>query len=264
MPMIASWAAKRQLFYVGVLLLFFLIFGLLITYSRFNKPPTCTDGKQNGSETGVDCGGLCQLACVSQVDPISILWSRAFRVIPGRYNAIAYIENHNKSAAVQAIKYKFRFADKDNIYIGKREGSAFVPPAGRFAIFEPAIDVGNSIPVYTTFEFTEEPRWSQVSQRKLNQLKILVSNIQLEGEKTTPRLSATIKNSSLFVIPDVTVVAILYDSSGNAVSISRTYLDKLDGEESAEINFTWPEPIAGQVVAKEIIPMFDIFQAKLE
>jgi len=81
---------------------------------------------------------------------------------------------------------------------------------------------------------------------------------------SAPRLSAVVKNSSLFVIPEVTVVAILYDDSGNAVSVSRTYLDKLNGEESAEINFTWPEPIPGTVVAKEIIPMFDIFKAKIQ
>ena len=262
--MVATGAAKRQFFYVGVLLLFFLIFGFLVTYSRFNQSPTCADGKQNGSETGVDCGGSCQLACVSQVDPITILWSRAFKVIPGRYNAVAYLENHNKNAAVQSIRYKFRFADKDNIYIGKREGSAFIPPAGRYAIFEPGIDVGNSIPVYTTFEWAEAPVWTQVSEQKLGQLKILVSNINVEGQMSAPRLSATVKNSSLFIIPEVTVVAILYDDSGNAVSVSRTYLDKLNGEESAEINFTWPEPIPGTVVAKEIIPMFDIFKAKIQ
>ena len=221
-----TWAMQRQLFYVGVLLLFFLIFGFLITYSRFNQPPTCTDLKQNGSETGVDCGGSCQLACLAQVDPITILWSRAFKVIPGRYNAVAYLENRNKS--------------------------------------EPGIDVGNSIPVYTTFEWAEAPVWTQVSEQKLDQLKIFISNINLEGQMSAPRLSATVKNSSLFAIPDVTVVAILYNDSGNAVSVSRTYLDKLNPEESAQINFTWPEPIQETVVAKEIIPMFDIFKAKLQ
>jgi len=30
--------------------------------------PTCTDGIQNGDETGVDCGGSCPNACLSQID----------------------------------------------------------------------------------------------------------------------------------------------------------------------------------------------------
>ncbi|KKS03801.1 MAG: hypothetical protein UU58_C0015G0009, partial [Candidatus Nomurabacteria bacterium GW2011_GWA2_41_25] len=79
----------------------------------------------------------------------------------------------------------------------------------------------------------------------------------------SPRLSATIKNNSLFTIPNVSVVVILYDNSGNALSASRTYLSRLAPLENADINFTWPEPLTGAVVAKEIIPMYDIFSVQL-
>jgi len=259
-----TWAFKRQLFYVGVLVAFFLSLGLLIGYPYFNKTPTCFDNKQNGSESGVDCGGLCLRACIGEVDKISILWSRAFQVVPGRYNAVAYIENHNRNSAVSKIKYKFRFADKDNVYIGKRDGETSIPPAGKFAIFEPAVDVGNSVPVYTTFEFSEIPKWDRVQTEKINQLKILVSDIKLEDETTSPRLSATIKNNSFFEIPEVNVVAVLYGETGDAVSVSRTYLDTLASGESKEINFTWPEPMSEAVVAKEIIPIYNIFLVRLE
>lgn len=259
-----TWALKRQIFYVGVLLIFFLIFGFLIIYPYFNRPPTCFDNKQNADETGVDCGGSCIRACISQVDKISVLWSRAFKVVPGRYNAVAYFENQNRNTAIDKISYSFRFSDKDNIYIGKREGETFIPPGGSFAVFEPAIDVGNSIPVYTTFEFTENPLWLQVPEEKVNQLRVFVTDIKLENEGTSPRLSATIKNNSLFIIPDVRVVAILYDASHNATSVSQTYLEVLLAGESREINFTWPEPIPFEVVFKEIIPMYNVFSAKLK
>ena len=259
-----TWAFRRQLFYLAILIAFVLVFGFLIIYPHFNKPPTCTDNKQNGDETGIDCGGTCPKACIFQVDKISIIWSRAFKVVPGRYNAVAYLENHNENTAINKIKYRFRFADKDNIYIGKREGETYVPPSGKFAVFEPAIDVGNSIPVYTTFEFTETPVWIQVSEEKINQLKIFVSDIRLENEDTSPRLSATVKNNSLFQIPEVNIIAFLYDEKGNAVSASRTYLDVLQGEENREITFTWPEAFSEKVIAKEIIPIFNIFFVKLK
>lgn len=259
-----NWALRRQIFYVLVLILFFLSLGYLIIHPIFNKAPTCTDNKQNGAETGVDCGGSCARACLNQVDELSVLWSRAFRVVPGRYNAVAYLVNHNKNTAINKINYKFRFADKDNIYIGKREGSSYVPPSGAFAIFEPAIDVGNSIPIYTTFEFTQVPDWTFISQEKINQIKVLVSNINLIDEKTSPKLSATIKNNSLFIIPDVNITAILYDASGNAVSTSHTFLDVLNPEEIKDVSFTWPEPFSAPIVAKEIIPMFNIFEVKLK
>jgi len=259
-----NWALKRQLLYIAIVVAFFGIIGFLIIYPKLNKTPTCIDLKQNGTENGIDCGGSCQLACILQVDKLSVAWSRAFQVVPGRYNAVAYLRNSNINTAINKINYRFRFADKDNVYIGKREGSTYVPPSGNFAVFEPAIDMGNSVPIYTTFEFTEVPVWIQVSEEKINQLKVFISDIKLENESTSPILSATIKNYSLFQIPEVNVIAILYDATGNVVSASRTYLDALSGEESAKINFTWIEPFTKEVIAKEIIPIFNIFSVKLE
>lgn len=259
-----TWALRRQIFYVVILVLFFSVFGFLIIYPKINKAPTCSDGRQNGDETGADCGGSCLNACIEQVDAVSILWTRAFKVIPGRYNAVAYLVNHNKNTAVEKINYRFRFADSNNVYIGKRDGSAFIPPGGNFAVFEPGIDIGNSIPIYVTFEFTEIPQWFQIPQEKINQLKILVSNIQLRDETTSPRLSADVKNNSLFTIPNVDIITILYDGSGNAVSASRTYVDEFGPLQGTGVNFTWPEPLPGKVVAKEIIPMYNIFSVKLK
>jgi hypothetical protein len=257
-----TWAFKRQIFYTVVLLIFFSVIGFLIAYPYINKAPTCFDNKQNGIETGVDCGGACLRACIADVDKMSILWARVFRVVPGRYNAVAYLDNKNNNAAIHKIKYRFRFADKDNLFIGKREGETFVPAFGKFAIFEPAIDFGNSIPVYTTLEFTEAPAWVQVPQQKVSEVKVFTRDVKLEDETTSPRLSAFVKNNSLYTIPEMSVVAILYDEKGNAISASRTYIDILNGEEEKGVTFTWPEPIEGRVIAKEIIPMFDIFLAK--
>ncbi len=259
-----TWALKRQIFYIIILILFVGVFGFIIISPSLNKAPTCSDGKQNGTETGIDCGGSCPNACLADTSPISVLWARSFEVVPGRYNAVAYLSNHNKNDAVEKISYTFRFADENNIYIGERTGTTYVPPGENFAVFEPAIDIGNSIPVYTNFTFTEAPSWLQVDQTKIDQLKVLVSNIQLTAADTAPRLSATVTNNSLFTIPNVDVVAILYDASGNAVSASSTYLAQLNPLSSANVNFTWPEPIQGAVVQKEIIPMYDIFSVSLQ
>ncbi len=257
-----TWALRRQIFYVGIFIFILAVFGFFIIYPTLNKAPSCQDGRQNGTETGIDCGGSCVNACLAEAEPISILWARSFKVVPGRYNAVAYVVNHNQTLGIQKINYRFRFADANNIYIGKREGSTFIPPGGNFAIFESAIDIGNSIPVYVSFEFTQTPSWLQISQEKINQLKILTSNIELQDEKTAPRLSAVIKNNSLFKISNVGVVAILYDANGNATSASRTYLAELAPLGSADINFTWPEPLRSPVVSKEIIPEFNIFSIK--
>lgn len=259
-----TWALKRQTFYLVVLILFLSIFGYLILNPYLQKVPSCTDGVKNGTETGIDCGGSCARACTSDSAPVSILWSRVFKVVDRRYNAVAYLENHNSNLAVNKIKYRFRFADANNIYIGKREGETFIPPATKFAVFEPAIDIGNSIPVYTTFEWSEVPVWVKVPEDVLSELKVFVSNVTLTNEDTSPAVSAVVKNNSLFTIPDVNMVAILYNAGGNAIAASRTYINQLNPEESREVNFTWPEIFADKVTEKEVIPFYNVFSAKLK
>src|ERR1035437_1227089 len=101
-----TWAFKRQAFYVVVLILFVAVSGFLIIYPSFNKAPSCTDGKHDGNETGIDCGGSCAIACMAQVDQVSVLWARAFKVVAGRYNVVAYLVNHNKNTAVKKINYR--------------------------------------------------------------------------------------------------------------------------------------------------------------
>lgn len=258
-----TWASKRKFIYLFIFFGFVFGFGFMILYPRFVVPATCNDGKQNGMERGIDCGGSCSNVCAFDADKISVLWSRAFEVIPGRYNAVAYIENHNSFAAVRKIKYKFTFADKDNLFIARREGETVIPPAGKFAIFEAGIGTGNSVPVYTDFEFSEEPMWQNVSKDVLNQLKLNISGVSLEGQNTTPKLSANIKNNSFFDMGEMNIVTILYDNKGNAVSASRTYLEGLLGGDSKDITFTWPKPIIGNIVLREVIPMYDVFSVKL-
>ena len=259
-----TWALKRQILYIVVLVAFFSLLGFLVAYPFLNKIPTCSDGIENGDETGVDCGGSCARACLLQVDKVSVLWAQTFQVVPGRFNAVAYLENHNKDTAVYRLKYKFRFADANNVYIGKREGSTTVPPGAKFAVFEPAIDLGNSIPVYTSFEFTETPIWVSVPQDKINQLKLLISGVDLENANTSPVLSASVENTSLFPIHNVSVIGILYDNRGNAVSASRTFIDLLGAESKKDVTFTWPEPTTGAIINKEIIPIFNIFDVNLK
>jgi hypothetical protein len=120
------------------------------------------------------------------------------------------------------------------------------------------------VPVYTSFEFTERPVWVQVSNEKIDQTKLLISDIRLEDEGSLPKLYAKIENTYFLTIPNLEVVAILYDATGNALSASQTYLEKIGPEASEELSFTWRGPMVKPVVVKEVIPIFNILNAKLK
>jgi hypothetical protein len=247
-----SWASSRQVKYF---ILFIATLALIIfafTYNIIFKKPTCFDSKQNGTETGIDCGGSCSLICKEDVyDPV-ILWSRAFPVTDNNFNLIAYIENRNKNSGVIRADYEFRIYDSDNKLLGRRLGTTFIPPNQQFAIFEPRFDAGESELRSITFEFTSPLVWVKKAPT-LQTVPIYAKDILFDNNKDTPRLSATITNDSIYDVPEFDVIAILYDIDHNAINASGSHKEKLLNNSSIPITFTWPEVLSAYPVTKDVL-----------
>ena len=253
-----TWAGQRQLMYGTGVILFLLIFiGLPIYFTYFNNPPTCFDNKQNGDETGVDCGGSCQRACSNQVLPEPIvLWSRSFTVAKGLNNLVAYIQNPNVNYTAEPIPYIFSVYDKDNVLLGVREGYAYIPATKTFPIFEAAFNAGEKIPVKVVFVFTAPAQWnkSAVTDKPV----LTVADQRVLDVDTIPRIYATLQNSTVYAYKNIEVVAVIYDADGNAFAASKTVVDNLPGSGSAPLVFTWPSGFTKPISKMEIIPKLPI------
>ncbi len=220
-----------------VLGVIFIVIVVPLFFTLYDRP-TCYDGKKNGDEKGVDCGGSCQLLCESEAIAPNVLWSRAFKVTDGVYNAVAYLENRNINSEATA-SYVFDFYDKDNALIFSREGNIFIPKNKVFAVFEPDILVKEKIPYRVSFSFKGNLMWKKNLSESPD---IAVVSKSLVGENTKPRVDAEIKNQSLGPVPKIEVVAIVYDDKENAIASSRTFIDALDKDQSQVVTFTWPTP----------------------
>lgn len=253
-----SWALQRQLKYFSGLVFFLALILFIIIAPVIFKKPTCTDTKQNGDESGVDCGGSCALMCKSDVTDPVVLWSRSFPVIGTNYNLVAYIENRNKNSAVAVASYEFRIYDANNKLIGRREGKTFIPPNQQFAIFESRFDAGQSEVKSVTFDFTGSLVWVKKAPT-LQTLPIRVNNISFDNNKDTPTLSATVNNDSIYDLPEFDVVAILYDVDHNAINASRTRKDSLKNNNKLPIVFTWPEVLSAVPITEDILVQINPF-----
>lgn len=253
-----TWSGKRKLFYGGIILIAIAIFLLIKIYPSLNKEPTCFDGKKNGDERGVDCGGACVKICVAEVTPLVVKWSRSFKVANGYYNAFAYIENQNIQSAAGNINYEFTFFDSENIYIAKRVGSTYVPASGRFGIFEPAVPTGQRIPTTTTFRFLSVPEWEKVSKEDSAQTLFTEFDVPTNVD-IAPKLSVIVENTSILPIQNIDVIALIYDVEGNALGVSKTIIDSLGSGVKSNVKFTWREPFAGEARRTEIITQVNPF-----
>ena len=247
-----SWSAKRKFIIIFIL---FVVFGTptsFYVYKKMQRPPSCSDGIQNQNERGVDCGGICRIACFANVkqDP-DIQWSRGYYVAPGVYNLVAYIQNPNIDYISQPAKYIFRVYDEKNVLITTREGVVGIPTSKIFPIFESTVNTGNIIPKIVTFEFIEPVTWIEYFG---NKPEIEVIEQKISRLDTSPKLDVKIINRTINTYKNVEVIAIIYNEEGNSVLSSRTFIDKIDDKSESSVVFTWPEPITFKPSKIEVIP----------
>jgi len=224
---------------------------IILFFSFFYKKPSCSDGIQNQGETGIDCGGPCSMLCRADYVSPTILWVRWANVLrSGTYDILAYAENPNIGVGAANVPYTFKIYDKSNILLYTGSGNASIPANNNFAIFESNININDKVPARIDFQFTGGFNWQKVPN--LEQSITVVSKTIL-NEGTSPKVLATLKNSSLSQINNIQSVAILYDQDSNAIAFSKTVTDVVAAGATADIAFTWPQPFANQVQKIDIV-----------
>ncbi|MBI2046126.1 MAG: hypothetical protein HYT28_01755 [Parcubacteria group bacterium] len=250
-----SWSARRQLLYLSAVFGGLLLLGSFSLYKALNPLPSCTDNKQNQNETGVDCGGVCPNACISDVRPLITLWSRVLPAGEGMYDAVGFIENPNVHAGIPAIAYTFKLYDKENLLVAERSGKTFINPNERFIVFSGGIRTGTRIPSRAFLMFQTDPVWGQSSEQK--------PPLALQNMKFTagshPLIEAAILNRSFSPQKNVIVTAALFDNSGNVFAASETIVNRILPDTSESVFFTWPKAFDGAPAKIEIMPRVNVF-----
>ena len=208
----------------------------LILFLIFKPRPTCFDGKQNGDETGIDCGGSCAIACSNQVKALKVYWARPLKVEAGWYDMVALVENLNPDLGVREAPYTFSLYDANNVLITKRQGTTFINPGEKLTIFESRVDTGGRDAQTAFIEFPNQLIWEKISP--------VPKSIYLEkksfANNPAPVLSYAVTNGGLKTIDGLQVSAVLSDVNDNAFAVSATKINQLAPGEEQDISFTWP------------------------
>lgn len=250
-----SWSVKRQLLYLSAVFGVLLLLGSFSLYKALNPLPSCTDNKQNQNERGVDCGGICPNACISDVRSLVTLWARVLPAGDGMYDSAAFIENPNINAGIPAVAYTFKLYDKNNLLVAERSGKTFVNPNERFVIFVGGIRTGERIPSRAFLEFQTDPSWTQ----SLAEKPPLVVQNETFVSGVTPSMEAQVTNRSFVAQKNVKVTATLFDAHGNAFAASETIINQLSPDASERVFFTWPKAFSESPAKIEIMPRVTVF-----
>lgn len=237
------WARWRQIQYIVGISIAVAILSFSTYRVFFYAPPTCFDGKANGLELNVDCGGECSLMCVATVTPPKVQWVQSFKISEGSYNAVAYIENSNAEVGTPAFTYTLTLHDDAGV-IDSRTGTVQLPPYGVYPIFEGAIRTGGRIPTRTTLDAAMPSEWYKAETTGTD---FAVLRRQLVGAGDSPRVISEVQNNLYTETKNLRVVATIFNSSRIPLTASQTIIPIVPERATVPAIFTWPEPIATTV-----------------
>src|SRR3989338_2125266 len=107
-----QWSRRRKRIILALIFFILIVLIGLPIFFLFYRAPTCFDGKQNGDEIGVDCGGSCRLLCTAQSLPLILKGDpRVLEVAENTFEIVALIENPNANGEIYRARYIFKLYD---------------------------------------------------------------------------------------------------------------------------------------------------------
>lgn len=251
-----SWAARRRfiiLFGIGATVAAFLAIVLIAT---FTEAPSCGDNKRNQGEDGVDCGGPCPYLCTAQMQPPTVLFTRALSNGAGRTDVIALVENKNPFAAAKNIPYDVQVS-AGKFILQEVSGTLDLPPGATVPVFIPGIFSGKQKAATAFLAIaSSSPRWFSMSADA--RVVPRVSDTRQTGSVDAPRIEATLTNPDAAALMNVRTVVIVRSASGEVIAASETIVSVLRPFGSATAIFTWNSAFLEDPASIEIMPIVSL------
>ena len=230
---------------------------LVISFATFYKTPTCSDGKENQGEQGIDCGGPCPYLCSALEDAPSVLFTQVVNNGTGRADVVAEVENKNMDAAAKSAPYTVAFYDATHTLLGRVTGTMDLPPGASVPVYIPGVASGQQTIASAFLSFDPAAvSWYRLSRDP--RVVPVVSNIVQSGVTNAPRIDATLTDPSAASLTNVRAIVLVKDAGGNVIAASQTVLPVVPAQGSANATFTWSGAFSGPVVSVEVVPVIPL------
>lgn len=229
-------------FYLAIILA--IIWGL---YRLAVPAPTCTDGIQNQSEEGVDCGAVCGKSCPVSVLPLTIPLSQVINYDNDGSDVIVRIENPNAIYGASLVPYILTVKDASGGVLATRRGTTFANPLEPHYLVFPLIGLSGT-PVEADLQLDATGvQWAALATQEGTGVEFAVRQDQLIPSDSSLRYRADVVNNSKFDFDKVEVAVLLYDQAGNVVGAGSTVLSTLTAGQLRGTVIDWPFAIPSAV-----------------
>lgn len=237
-----------------IILIYLVLFGLFIwgVVWLILPAPTCSDGKQNQRESGVDCGGPCS-PCVPPItaEPLQVVEKALVPTGQGNFDVVTRIKNPNIQYGSAVFSYEIILKDAAGSVVATRSGRSFILPVETKYIIEPNIKTSAEP---TTVEVNISGyQWQQFSGYEEPGINVYNKRYSLIASGAGfSEVYGLLKNESEFDFNLIKISVILRDVTGKVLAVNNTEMKTVNASGQRDLRLIWPVSFPGEVVSVEI------------
>lgn len=213
----------------------FVFYKVVIIPSAFS----CFDGKMNGTESGVDCGGDCN-SCASKAEESLRVSEKpeVFGTESGRAFILFEVTNPNSYFHASRMNYSIDVYGVSGYVIETVSGNDAVLASERRLVYVDGIKtlLKNIDKIKINLG---EISWQATKEVILPEISVL-QNIETIIENGAPKVTGFIKNQSSLSAKETGIIAILKDSLGEKVFPGQTLISNIAPFEERQFTILFP------------------------
>ncbi len=229
----------KKIIYGGAYLALALGASLLIFRSVVTPAPSCSDGKQNQTETGIDCGGSCISCAVARLEAIRATVVGTFSS-GSETVALGRLTNPNAGYGSLGIGYEFVVYGTDGTVAERVGGTDDLGPGDDHYVYAIGFKT-NRMLVGRVELVISKPTWVPMPARDGSARVTLVGSPVTDLKNGALSVSGTIRNESPLPGSGARVIAIVKDSLGAPIFAAETVSENLGGLESRAFRVFFPK-----------------------
>ncbi len=252
-------SAKRFTIIIIYGILFLLFVGFIVALITPN--PSCTDGKKNQNEEGIDCGGPCT-PCAQEISGKDLVVKDTHIVYggEGKDDVVADVHNPNALYGAKKFYYTVEVLDNNDKVLARRDGENFILPNENKYIIEVGLETDQN-PSRAVVTINDED-WVKFTQ--FDSPQILVKNQRfglVENGTNYAEAFGLVSNESPYDFHNVTIYVILEDERGVPIAVNKTQMRTLDAGSQREFRLVWPHAFPGKITSARMQANTNVFDS---
>lgn len=248
-----------------VILAYLAIFSIIafVIYLIVRPDATCSDGKQNQAEKGIDCGGPCSPCnVISETKELIVQEAVFVSEENNTYDIVAKINNPNDAIGAESFNYTFALKSEAGEIIATSEGNSFILPADNKYIAKIGMKTSNnSVPESVEFSISNV-KWSTLKDIAKPQVGVYSKKFENDPAGIGSVVEGILRNESMYDFKKIEVVIVLRNENDRVVGINTTQKESIRAKEQQSFRITWPTSILDNVQKIEIDPQINVFDSQ--